>query len=183
MSDDNSTSNDETSADDTKSAAATGGGGAAGGSDGSSGGSSGGGSGSSSGGSSGGSSGSGSGSGAGGGGSVPMALNQQIVEAVQTTNQTVLGASGKEGAAVAYQKVAQAAAFSVQDATDYLRNVMTMASTATGVCLQLMIAKETTSPYTDIIEAATKAVTSAQQNFDAVGKSAGTVVSDFPSGS
>ena len=114
--------------------------------------------------------------------SVPAALNQQTVEAVALTNKTVLGASGAEGAGVAYQKVAQAAAFSVQDSTDYLRNVMTMSSTATGVCLQLMIAKETTDPYEKIIEAAAKAVTSAQENFAAVGAAAGTVVANFPSG-
>ncbi len=114
--------------------------------------------------------------------SVPAALNQQTVEAVALTNKTVLGASGAEGAGVAYQKVTQAAAFSVQDSTDYLRNVMTMSSTATGVCLQLMIAKQTTDPYDKIIEAAAKAVTSAQENFAAVGAAAGTVVSNFPSG-
>lgn len=108
-------------------------------------------------------------------------LNQQIVQAVDMTNSVVLGAAGPEAAGIAYQKVAQAAAFSVQDATDYLRNIMTIAGTAQGVCLQLMIENPAlAAEYTPIIEAATGAVTSAQENFGAVGSAAGTVVSSFP---
>ena len=109
------------------------------------------------------------------------ALNSQIVQAVDKTNSVAIDSAGPEANGIAYQKVAQAAAFSVQDSTDYMRNVMTMAATAQGICLQLMIAKQTTDPYTDIITAAQQAVTAAQTNFAAVGTSAGTVVGGFPS--
>lgn len=110
------------------------------------------------------------------------ALNQQIVQAVDKSNQVVLGAATTEANGIAYQKVAQAAAFSVQDSTDYLRNIMTIAATAQGVCLKLMITeKENIPTYTDIMVQAQKAVIAAQANFAAVGADAGTVVSNFPS--
>ncbi|WP_417460691.1 hypothetical protein [Kordiimonas sp.] len=113
---------------------------------------------------------------------VTTELNQQIVQAVGMTNSVVLGAAGPEAAGIAYQKVAQAAAFSVQDATDYLRNIMTIAGTAQGVCLQLMIENPAlAAEYVPIITAATGAVTSAQTNFTEVGAAAGTIVSNFPS--
>jgi len=112
---------------------------------------------------------------------VTTALNQQIVQAVDKTNQVVLGAAGTEANGVSYQKVAQAAAFSVQDSTDYLRNVMTMAATAQGVCLQLMIAEKTTDPYATIMKDAQAAVTASQENFAAVGTASAAVVNAFPS--
>ncbi len=111
------------------------------------------------------------------------ALNQQIVDAVTMANSTVLDAAGSEGAAVAYQKVTQATAFAIQDSTDYLRNIMTISSAATGVCLQKMIVEKTTDPYTDIIAAAAKAVTDAQTNFSTIGASAGEIATNFPAGS
>lgn len=109
------------------------------------------------------------------------ALNQQIVQAVDKTNQVVLGAAETEANGVGYQKVAQAAAFSVQDSTDYMRNIMTIAATTQGVCLQLMISEETTSPYADIMTQAQNAVTAAQKNFEAVGTSASKTLEAFPS--
>ncbi len=108
------------------------------------------------------------------------ALNQQIVQAVDKTNQVVLGAAATEANGVAYQKVAQAAAFSVQDSTDYLRNIMTIAATAQGVCLQKMISTEEVEPYAQIMQKAQEAVTAAQTNFAAVGTSSASVASGFP---
>lgn len=112
---------------------------------------------------------------------VTTALNQQIVQAVDKTNQVVMDAAGAEANGVGYQKVAQAAAFSVQDSTDYMRNIMTIAATTQGVCLQLMISEETTSPYSDIMTQAQDAVTAAQKNFEAVGTSAAKTLEAFPS--
>lgn len=108
------------------------------------------------------------------------ALNQQIVQAVDKTNQVVIGSAAAEANGVAYQKVAQAAAFSVQDSTDYLRNIMTIAATAQGVCLQQMLEKEVTSPYSEIMTQAQAAVTAAQTNFASVGTSSAAVVAAFP---
>lgn len=111
-------------------------------------------------------------------------VNSVILDAVQQSNSAVLGASGNSGAAIAYQKVAQAAAFAVQDSTDYLRNIMAMSSAATGVALKKMVENPATAAqYTPVLTAAQGAVTAAQTNFQAVGTSAGSVVSGFPSGS
>ncbi|HXQ66078.1 MAG TPA: hypothetical protein VN980_05865 [Alphaproteobacteria bacterium] len=108
-------------------------------------------------------------------------VNPQILSAVSSTNKSVLGASKETGAGVAYQKVSQAAAFAVQDATDYMRNVMTVALTAQGIALKLMIEKKDPS-YAPVLAAAQEAVTMANTAFGAIGATAGTVVSSFPTG-
>lgn len=111
-------------------------------------------------------------------------VNSMILDAVKQSNSAVLGAAGSNGSAIAYQKVAQAAAFAVQDSTDYLRNIMAMSSAATGVALKKMVENPATAAqYTPVLTAAQGAVTAAQENFTAVGTAAGTVVSGFPSGS
>ncbi|WP_052065426.1 hypothetical protein [Thalassospira australica] len=107
------------------------------------------------------------------------ALNPQIVQAVGTTNHAVLNGAIPGANGVAYQKVSQAAAYAVQDSTDYLRNIMSMASATTGVAMQQMLATKEVDPYSKIIEAATKAVGDAQTTFSKVGTSASSVVKDF----
>ncbi|MFI4988873.1 MAG: hypothetical protein ACHQF3_15705 [Alphaproteobacteria bacterium] len=109
------------------------------------------------------------------------AVNPQVLNAVASTNSSVLGAAKETGAGIAYQKVSQAAAFAVQDATDYMRNVMTVALTAQGIALKLMIEKKDPS-YAPVLAAAQEAVTMAEGVFSAVGAAAGQVVSSFPSG-
>ncbi|RCK45472.1 MULTISPECIES: hypothetical protein [Thalassospira] len=109
------------------------------------------------------------------------ALNPQIVQAVGTTNHAVLNGAIPGANGVAYQKVAQAAAYAVQDSTDYLRNIMSMASATTGVAMQQMLVKKEVDPYANIIKAATQAVTDAQKTFASVGESASSVVKDFDS--
>lgn len=108
------------------------------------------------------------------------ALNTSIVQAVDKNNTIMLSASGPEGAGMAYQKVSQAAAYSVQDSTDYLRNIMTMAATTTGVCMQKMIVEKSPDPWAQIMIKVQEAVTAAQENFSAVGVAAADVVSSFP---
>lgn len=109
------------------------------------------------------------------------ALNPQIVQAVGTTNHAVLNGAIPGANGVAYQKVAQAAAYAVQDSTDYLRNIMSMASATTGVAMQQMLATKEVDPYSKIIKAATDAVSDAQTTFSKVGTSASSVVKDFDS--
>lgn len=109
-------------------------------------------------------------------------VNPLIVDAVQQTTTFVLDNAGKEGKAIGYQKAAQAAAFAVQDATDYIRNIMTISMTAQGIALQKMVENPVTaSAYEPILQAAQKAVTEAQTNFAAVGSSATQVANEFPS--
>ena len=123
------------------------------------------------------------GGGGGGANNTPLstALNPQIVQAVGTTNHAVLNGAGPGANGIAYQKVAQAAAYAVQDSTDYMRNIMSMASATTGVALQKMLVEKTTDPYADIINAATQAVTDAQQTFTNVCTASSGVVKDFDS--
>ncbi len=101
-------------------------------------------------------------------------VNPQIVDAVDVSSQYAFGilpdypsssggggggagAAGplaNAGAPIAYQKAAQALAFSVQDAVDYQRNILSMTAAAEGKALQLM--------FEDI----------AEQNLEALGEHA-----------
>jgi hypothetical protein len=72
------------------------------------------------------------------------AVNPQIVDAVRTTTDFVYAEGTQDPGrgigtvyanTIAYPKVSQAAAFAVQDATDYLRNIMTISGTAQNVSL------------------------------------------------
>ncbi|MGZ8157850.1 MAG: hypothetical protein ACXWT1_09825 [Methylobacter sp.] len=110
-------------------------------------------------------------------------VNSQIVDAVKQTRDAVrIGENDKSkvvDSGIAYQKASQAAAFAVQDATDYLRNIMAISSTAQGMALKLFL--ETQDPlYVPIIEQAQKAVTEAAGNLETVGVSAISVATDFP---
>jgi hypothetical protein len=110
-------------------------------------------------------------------------VNAQIIDALRQTRNAVRIDAGDTSkvvdAGVGYQKASQAAAFAVQDAADYLRNVMTIASTAEGMALKLMI--ETKNPfYSTVLTAAQGAVSSAAANLEAVGKSATAVATTFP---
>lgn len=112
----------------------------------------------------------------------PKQVNPQIVNAVRHNTAFVLDNAGKEGKAIGYQKASQAAAFAVQDATDYMRNIMAISMTAQGIALQKMVENPATvSAYEPILQAAQLAVTQAQLNFAAVGTSAAEVTNDFPS--
>ncbi len=115
-----------------------------------------------------------------GGGDGTSAVNGQILAAVETTNAAVLDVAEKEAQSIAYQKVAQAAAFAVQDATDYLRNVEAIALAAQGVALKLMIEQDKVDQYATIMTKAQEAVTAAQKNLQSVGDSATAVTNEFP---
>ncbi|GBF82097.1 hypothetical protein [Aphanothece sacrum] len=89
-----------------------------------------------------------------------------------------------EGAGKAYQSVAQSMALAVQDATDYLRNISTIASTAVAVATEMMIANpEELGQYIEIINKAQDTVNKAATTFQKIGTDAGQVLEDFPSGS
>lgn len=73
-------------------------------------------------------------------------VNAQILDAVtQSTQFLGLGASppsATASGAIAFAKAAQAAALSVQDATDYQRNIMSISTVAQGKALAMMFADE-----------------------------------------
>lgn len=87
-----------------------------------------------------------------------------------------------EGAGKAYQSVAQSMAIAVQDVTDYLRNVSTVASTAIAVSTQLMISTKEIEPYSSIITKSQETVDKAAGTFKEIGMSSGEILKNFPSG-
>lgn len=106
--------------------------------------------------------------------------NQSIVH-VTNLDPTVVKT---EGAGKAYQSVAQSMALAVQDATDYLRNISTVASTAVAVATEMMISDpEKLGEYVQIINQAQETVNKAAETFQGIGNDAGDVLKNFPSGS
>ena len=109
-------------------------------------------------------------------------VNAQILDAVQQSTAAVMGSAANQGMATAYQKVAQAAAFAVQDATDYSRNIENIAMTAQGVIIAKMLESEANIPiYTPVLATVQEMVVAASTNLATVGATAATVASSFPS--
>ena len=78
----------------------------------------------------------------------------------------------------AQQSVAQSSAIAVQDATDNLRNLSTITTTAIGVALAQLLA--TGDPkYAKVIEEAQKVMVKGTENFATVGEKASKVLQDF----
>lgn len=87
----------------------------------------------------------------------------------------------QEGAGKAYQSVAQSTAIAIQDATDNLRNINTISSTAMGVAMAQFLA--TGEPkYAQAIEMAQNMATQASANFMTIGTNAADVLKGYPSG-
>ncbi|WP_367990650.1 hypothetical protein AB2S62_18425 [Vibrio sp. NTOU-M3] len=77
----------------------------------------------------------------------------------------------------ANQSVAQSTAVALADATDNLRNLNTLSTTAIGTALSQLL--ETGDPkYINIIEQAQKVVTNGAENFGVVGEKIATVLND-----
>ncbi|XOV80980.1 MAG: hypothetical protein ACFHVJ_08520 [Aestuariibacter sp.] len=109
----------------------------------------------------------------------PKAVN--TVEALQQA--TLVGSVSKHsGAGKAYQSVAQSTAIAVQDATDSLRNVSTMSTTAMGVAMAQMLATGDVAKYSPIIEQANSMMEKSAENFNTIGTNAGKLLQNFPVG-
>lgn len=86
--------------------------------------------------------------------------------------------ANKEAVSKAQQAVAQSTAIAVQDASDHLRNISTISSTAIGVALAQLLA--TGEPkYADVIKEAQKALASATEHFATVGEKSAKVLQGF----
>ncbi len=79
----------------------------------------------------------------------------------------------------AYLSVAQSAAIAIQDATDFLRSMSTISSTAAGIGIAMVIAGED-SKGKNVISEATKVAANAVTHFNSATKGAITVASNFP---
>lgn len=113
----------------------------------------------------------------------PSKVNPQVVDALEVVGKNTLQLDlvRVEGAGKAYQSVAQSMAIAIQDATDNLRNLNTISTTAQGVAIaKYLETKETT--YATILECAQKMSTSAADNFQRIGKNAADILLSFPYG-
>ena len=109
-------------------------------------------------------------------------VNSQVLDAVNQTTSIVMDSAVTQGAATAYQKVAQATAFAVQDATDYSRNIENVAMTAQGVIVAKMLEDEANIPiYTPVLATLQEMVIAASTNLATVGATATTIATSYPS--
>ncbi len=111
-------------------------------------------------------------------------VDAQIVDTLDVIQKNTLSGdvSKQSGAGKAFQSVSQSSAIAVQDATDNLRNVSTMATTAMGVAMAQMLATGDVKTYAGIIAAAEGMMIASTDHFAKVGTDAGTLVDNFPSG-
>lgn len=108
-------------------------------------------------------------------------VNAQILDAVKQSTAAVMGSAANQGAATAYQKVAQAAAFAVQDATDYSRNIENITMTAQGVIVAKMLEDQSNIPiYTPVLATLQEMVVAASTNLATVGATATEIATEFP---
>ncbi|ADZ91950.1 hypothetical protein [Marinomonas mediterranea] len=111
-------------------------------------------------------------------------VNSQVVNTVDQMQNSALSSSviKLSGAGKAYQSISQSSAIAVQDATDNLRNINTMATTAMGVALAQMLATGNTEMYGEIIKQANTMIENSTSNFNAVGKGASQLLDEFTTG-
>jgi hypothetical protein len=119
-------------------------------------------------------------------------VNQQILGAVQASTDFAFGLTASlnppvaggtrlsAGAAIAYEKAAQAAALSVQDVSDYARNVMSVAGVAQGKALAEILAGVNVSNAQTAMTLAQAAVTAAIAAVAALATAQTAMLSAFP---
>jgi len=78
----------------------------------------------------------------------------------------------------AYQSVAQSAAIAIQDATDALRNISTIATTASGVAIAQALAEKPNAPAMQEIQ---QMMTTAIQDYTAIANATVAMLNAFPS--
>lgn len=113
----------------------------------------------------------------------PTKVNAQVIDVI---NQVQLATMSPQvvltsGAGKAYQSVAQSTALAVQDATDTLRNLSTLATTAAGVAMAQLLA--TGDPkFVTVLDKAQSMMTNATDDYAKIGTAAATVLKGFPAG-
>src|SRR4051794_8614232 len=84
-----------------------------------------------------------------------------------------------EAAGRAYQLVAQSAAIAMQDATDALRNITTLATTAAGVAMAQFLASGDPASL-ELLGHARKMVDDAIADYARIGAASATILREFP---
>ena len=113
-----------------------------------------------------------------------LAVNSQILNTVEEIRSSVSRPSvvWETGSAKAFNYVAQAAAMAVQDATDNLRNVSTMSTTAVGAAMAQLISSGDIDTWGPVVKCAQGLVTTCAADFFMIGESAAEVLRTFPPG-
>lgn len=108
-------------------------------------------------------------------------VNPQVVSTIDQVQQSTMSAQvlNASGSGKALQSISQSSAIAVQDATDNLRNINTMATTAMGVALSQMLATGNTTTYGEILKQVNEMVKGSTTNFETVGKKASGILEDF----
>jgi hypothetical protein len=111
-----------------------------------------------------------------------IAVNHQVLDAVKQVHTAVSTphAIWETGSGKAFNFVAQATAMAVQDATDNLRNVSTMSTTAIGVAMTQMIASGDVHTWEPVVRVAESLVKNSATDFCQIGKTAAEVLRQFP---
>jgi hypothetical protein len=111
----------------------------------------------------------------------PTLVNPQVVDLINQVHRATLYEDRiqRSGAGKAYQSVAQSSALAIQDATDALRNIQTIATTAAGVAVAQLLA--TGDPrFKDALQEIQQMVTSATDDYAKVGQKATDIIQNFP---
>jgi hypothetical protein len=105
-----------------------------------------------------------------------------LLDTTQTVSEPGAGTAAAQAAGMAVQSVAQSMAIAIQDATDMLRNVSTVATTAIGVATAKWIETPEMVLYKEIITTAQGLIQAAATDFATIGKNASSILSGFPVG-
>jgi UDP-N-acetylmuramoylalanine-D-glutamate ligase len=109
-------------------------------------------------------------------------VNSQVIDIINQAQKATMDPQVvlTSGAGKAYQSVAQSTAIAIQDATDALRNISTIATTATGVVVaQMLVGDDKNAPLLSDIQ---NIMQSATKDYVAIGQAAAGILSQFPSG-
>lgn len=110
-------------------------------------------------------------------------VDPQVIDAINQAQAAAMGGQVvlTSGAGKAYQSVAQSAAIAVQDATDALRNISTITTTAAGVIIAQMLVNPA-SPSASVLPKLQQVMADATADYIAIGAAAAGIVNEFPSG-
>jgi hypothetical protein len=111
-----------------------------------------------------------------------LLVNHQVIDAIDKVRASVStpGAVRDTGSGKAFNFVAQATAMAIQDATDNLRNVSTMSTTAIGVAMTQLISSGDSKTWHEVIKLAQDLVKSSADDFRNIGTTAACVMRHFP---
>lgn len=109
-------------------------------------------------------------------------VNPQLLDTVNEVRRAVSYSeiAVEAGSGKAFNFVAQAAAMAIQDATDNLRNLSTMSTTAIGVAMTQLVSSGDLQTWGPVVKLAQTLVTSSAQDFSKIGTEAAEMLRKFP---